>query len=299
MKIGHPADKPLAAPAAGAPAAPADAAKANAGVQAAAGAGRCQRDRRPFQHGVDAALGRRLGRVRRRQGRPDHRCDRRRLVQDQPRSDRRQADRQRAGAPHQGAGVMAGARGSRPLTRRSSKRACPTSRRGSSALGNALRARDPAGIDLHAAELHRALAERRQPVLRRRQERPAAAGAASPPRAAPSGQVAAQRESLARATAALDRAIDVLLPGDSLPALLRRRQRRPRPVEERRRQRLGSSRRGAVTRRSPTSAGLRPSGRPRRDRRPAGRSSRCRRREPARRLRVRRAPRSVWYMPTR
>jgi len=46
------------------------------------------------------------------------------------------------------------------------------------ALGNALRARDPVGIDLHAAELHRALA---------------------------------------RATAALDRAIDVLLPGDSVP----------------------------------------------------------------------------------
>ena len=35
--------------------------------------------------------------------------------------------------------------------------------------------------------------------------------------ASASGQVAAQRESLARATAALDRAIDVLLPGDTLP----------------------------------------------------------------------------------
>ena len=35
--------------------------------------------------------------------------------------------------------------------------------------------------------------------------------------ASASGQVAAQRESLARATAALDRAIDVLLPRDSLP----------------------------------------------------------------------------------
>jgi negative regulator of flagellin synthesis FlgM len=32
MKIGHPADKPLPAPAAGAPAAPAEAAKASAGV---------------------------------------------------------------------------------------------------------------------------------------------------------------------------------------------------------------------------------------------------------------------------
>ncbi len=34
--------------------------------------------------------------------------------------------------------------------------------------------------------------------------------------ASASGQVAAQRESLARATAALDRAIDVLLPAESL-----------------------------------------------------------------------------------
>ncbi|HEX2539846.1 MAG TPA: hypothetical protein VHM00_02065 [Caldimonas sp.] len=79
------------------------------------------------------------------------------------------------------------------------------------ALGNALRARDPAGIDLHAAELHRALASAvteftdaarsgRVPAdLRTRL-------------ANASGQVAAQRESLARATAALDRAIDVLLP---------------------------------------------------------------------------------------
>ena len=35
--------------------------------------------------------------------------------------------------------------------------------------------------------------------------------------ASASGQVAAQRESLARATAALDRAIEVLLPRDALP----------------------------------------------------------------------------------
>ena len=38
MKIGHPADKPLPAPAAGTPAAPAEAAKASAGVQAAGAA---------------------------------------------------------------------------------------------------------------------------------------------------------------------------------------------------------------------------------------------------------------------
>jgi hypothetical protein len=83
------------------------------------------------------------------------------------------------------------------------------------ALGNALRARDAASIDLHAAELHRALATAvthfsdaarigpLPPALRNRL-------------ASASGQVAAQRESLARATAALDRAIDVLLPRDGL-----------------------------------------------------------------------------------
>jgi len=84
------------------------------------------------------------------------------------------------------------------------------------ALGNALRARDPAGIDLHAAELHRALASAVT------QFSDAARNGPLPPAlrhrlASASGQVAAQRESLARATAALDRAIDVLLPGDSLP----------------------------------------------------------------------------------
>jgi hypothetical protein len=78
-------------------------------------------------------------------------------------------------------------------------------------LGDALRARDTGTIDMHAAELHRALASaveqfaqaartgRVAPALRDRL-------------AAASGRVAAQRESLARATAALDRAIDILLP---------------------------------------------------------------------------------------
>ena len=80
-----------------------------------------------------------------------------------------------------------------------------------SALGDALRARDADGIDQHSTGLHRALAQavdhftsvaRSGPVppeLRRRL-------------ATASGQVAAQRESLARATAALDRAIEVLMP---------------------------------------------------------------------------------------
>lgn len=81
------------------------------------------------------------------------------------------------------------------------------------ALGNALRARDAAGIDLHACELHKALASAVNhfsdaarnglvsPLLRERLVQA-------------SGQVAAQRESLARATAALDRAMDVLLPSE-------------------------------------------------------------------------------------
>ncbi len=84
------------------------------------------------------------------------------------------------------------------------------------ALGNALRARDSAGIDLHAAELHRALASAVS------QFSDAAKSGPLPPAlrsrlATASGEVAAQRESLARATAALDRAIDVLLPRDGLP----------------------------------------------------------------------------------
>lgn len=82
-----------------------------------------------------------------------------------------------------------------------------------SALGDALRERNAQAIEAQAGELHRALSQAvhrfaqaaRQggvpPLLRRRF-------------ALASGQVAAQRESLARATAALDRAIDVLMPRD-------------------------------------------------------------------------------------
>lgn len=81
------------------------------------------------------------------------------------------------------------------------------------ALGEALRARDSRGIDLHATELHRALAQAVDRFA-------LAARSGSIPQAlrhrlaSTSGQVAAQRESLARATAALDRAIDVLMPRD-------------------------------------------------------------------------------------
>jgi hypothetical protein len=79
------------------------------------------------------------------------------------------------------------------------------------ALALALHRHDVEAVDRSAAELHKALACAVEhfsraarsggvpPVLRRRL---ALAG----------GQVAAQREALARATASLDRAIDVLLP---------------------------------------------------------------------------------------
>jgi len=82
-----------------------------------------------------------------------------------------------------------------------------------SALGDSLRARDSAGIDLHATELHRALADAVDHFARaaRRGDLPPALRNRL---ASASGQVAAQRESLARATAALDRAIDVLMPRD-------------------------------------------------------------------------------------
>jgi hypothetical protein len=82
-----------------------------------------------------------------------------------------------------------------------------------SALGMALCVRDTVGIDTHATELHRALA------MAVDQFALAARRGSVPPAlrhrlANTSGQVAAQRESLARATAALDRAIDVLMPRD-------------------------------------------------------------------------------------
>lgn len=82
-----------------------------------------------------------------------------------------------------------------------------------SALGVALCVRDTVGIELHATELHRALATAVDQFAL------AARRGSVPPElrhrlASTSGQVAAQRESLARATAALDRAIDVLMPRD-------------------------------------------------------------------------------------
>jgi hypothetical protein len=83
-------------------------------------------------------------------------------------------------------------------------------------LQTALSARDMPCIELHATELQRALS---QAVDRFMQ---VARQGGSPPAlrrrlALVSAQVAAQRDALARATAALDRAIDVLMPGPDAP----------------------------------------------------------------------------------
>lgn len=82
------------------------------------------------------------------------------------------------------------------------------------ALGVALLERNVGDIELHSGELHRALARAVDhfSLAARHGELPA------PLRQRlmrASSQVAAQRESFARATAALDRAIDVLLPREA------------------------------------------------------------------------------------
>ena len=83
------------------------------------------------------------------------------------------------------------------------------------ALGTALRARDAAAIDTEATELQRALARAvdRFALAARHGTLPAALRQRL---VTASGRVAAERESLARATAALDRAIDVLMPRDAV-----------------------------------------------------------------------------------
>jgi hypothetical protein len=83
--------------------------------------------------------------------------------------------------------------------------------RGGVVAGVMLKADDPAALETAASELHRALSSAVDTfkVAARR------GGVPAPMRqrlALASAQVAAQRESLARATAALDRAIDVLMP---------------------------------------------------------------------------------------
>jgi hypothetical protein len=81
-------------------------------------------------------------------------------------------------------------------------------------LGDALLRRDTGAIEQYAAKLHQALAQAITSFS------DAARSGSVPPNlrhrlALAGGRVAAQRESLARATAALDRAIDVLMPGEN------------------------------------------------------------------------------------
>jgi hypothetical protein len=78
-------------------------------------------------------------------------------------------------------------------------------------LGQALCSNDAQAIERQASELHRALARAVSQFTQAARQ----GGVPGPLRhrlALAGGQVAAQREALARATAALDRAIDVLLP---------------------------------------------------------------------------------------
>lgn len=86
------------------------------------------------------------------------------------------------------------------------------------ALGSALHQQDVSAVDRAAADLHLALASAVEHFAR------AARGGGVPPHlrhrlALASGRVAAQREALARATASLDRAIDVLMPRVAVPSL--------------------------------------------------------------------------------
>ena len=79
------------------------------------------------------------------------------------------------------------------------------------ALGQALQERNVEAIDASATELHRALSD----AVKCFRHVAELGGVPEPMRrrlAKASAQVATQRESLARATAALDRAIDVLMP---------------------------------------------------------------------------------------
>lgn len=83
--------------------------------------------------------------------------------------------------------------------------------RGLASLGESLRSRDAPAVEQHANELHRALASAVQRFMHAARH----GGVPEPMRrrlARASAQVASQRETLARATAALDRAIDVLMP---------------------------------------------------------------------------------------
>jgi hypothetical protein len=86
------------------------------------------------------------------------------------------------------------------------------------ALGLALRDRDAQATESHAQELQRALASAIQRFSAAARQPGGVSDRLRHRLMAASGQVAAQRESLARATAALDRAIDVLMPPPLQPA---------------------------------------------------------------------------------
>lgn len=80
------------------------------------------------------------------------------------------------------------------------------------ALADSLRERDVQAMEQQAQELHRALARAVESFMHAARH----GGVPEPMRlrlARASAQLARQRESLARATSALDRAIDVLMPG--------------------------------------------------------------------------------------
>lgn len=80
-------------------------------------------------------------------------------------------------------------------------------------LGESLRKNDSVAIEHHANELQRALARAVDHFARAARSGPVPTPLRERLKLA-SGLVASQRESLARATAALDRAMDVLMPRD-------------------------------------------------------------------------------------
>jgi hypothetical protein len=80
------------------------------------------------------------------------------------------------------------------------------------ALGAALRDRDAAAVEADAQALQHALASAVQRFSHAARQPGGVAPGLRQRLASAGGQVAAQRESVARAMAALDRAIDVLLP---------------------------------------------------------------------------------------
>ena len=161
MKIGHPANKPPATPAAGTPAGGHRRREVDVDPQArrdGSSGRRCERHGRALSSTASTLLS----------GGSSPDFDAAKVAQisgaisngsfkvDHAR-DRRQADLERAGAPRQGAELMAPAETAAGQSPDLEARLANVEVR-LAALGNALRARDPADIDLHASELHRALA---------------------------------------------------------------------------------------------------------------------------------------------